>query len=130
MEIIETYGATVCFTAPTAYRAMLAKGKAPQLRTLRRAVSAGVVRAILQGHPDVAWAHVRGRKAPVVGAMVVAEAVLTPEAAARATGNATDNETLAELTAWCRERLPEYGVPRRIKLLDEIPATETLKSEV
>ncbi len=32
---------TVCFTAPTAYRAMLAAGDLSALRTLRRAVSAG-----------------------------------------------------------------------------------------
>ncbi|SIQ11595.1 2-aminobenzoate-CoA ligase [Rhizobium sp. RU35A] len=43
MEIIETYRATICFTAPTAYRAMLAamdQGKV-DLSSLRIAVSAG-----------------------------------------------------------------------------------------
>lgn len=43
MEIIETFKATICFTAPTAYRAMLAamdQGKA-DLSSLRIAVSAG-----------------------------------------------------------------------------------------
>ncbi|MGF9692429.1 AMP-binding protein [Rhizobium sp. 0TCS1.26] len=43
MEIIQTYKATICFTAPTAYRAMLAAmdaGKA-DLSSLRIAVSAG-----------------------------------------------------------------------------------------
>ncbi|WP_199435025.1 AMP-binding protein [Qaidamihabitans albus] len=34
-------GVSVCFTAPTAYRAMLASGEMPALSTLRRAVSAG-----------------------------------------------------------------------------------------
>ena len=29
-----------------------------------------------------------------------------------------------------KERLPDYGVPRMIKLLEEIPAKETLKSDV
>ena len=38
---IAEHGATVCSTAPTAYRAMLAAGKAAQLRGLRRPVSAG-----------------------------------------------------------------------------------------
>jgi benzoate-CoA ligase family protein len=38
---IAAHGVTVCFTAPTAYRAMIAAGKAAQLRGLRRAVSAG-----------------------------------------------------------------------------------------
>lgn len=83
-------------------------------------VSAGVVRSVVQSHPDVAWAHVRGRKSPLVGSMVVAEVVLADGATA----------TTDDLTTWCRERLPEYGVPRRIKLLDAIPAKETLKSDV
>ena len=38
---IAARGVTVCFTAPTAYRAMIAAGKGPQLRGLRRPVSAG-----------------------------------------------------------------------------------------
>ena len=42
IEIIETYKATVCFTAPTAYRAMLtAMDKGADLSSLRIAVSAG-----------------------------------------------------------------------------------------
>jgi acyl-coenzyme A synthetase/AMP-(fatty) acid ligase len=38
---IAARGVTVCFTAPTAYRAMIAAGKGPQLSGLRRPVSAG-----------------------------------------------------------------------------------------
>ena len=42
IEIIETYKATVCFTAPTAYRAMMrAMDKGADLSSLRAAVSAG-----------------------------------------------------------------------------------------
>ncbi|WP_421709430.1 AMP-binding protein [Algihabitans sp.] len=42
IEIIETYKATICFTAPTAYRAMLrAMEQGADLSTLRCAVSAG-----------------------------------------------------------------------------------------
>ncbi|HEX2892238.1 AMP-binding protein [Vineibacter terrae] len=42
IEIIQTYGATVSFTAPTAYRAMLAAhDKGADLSSLRLAVSAG-----------------------------------------------------------------------------------------
>jgi 2-aminobenzoate-CoA ligase len=40
-DAIAEHGVTVLFTAPTAYRAMLAAGKAGQLTTLRRCVSAG-----------------------------------------------------------------------------------------
>lgn len=38
---IESHRVTVCFTAPTAYRAMLAAGLAAALKSVRRAVSAG-----------------------------------------------------------------------------------------
>ncbi len=42
VEIIQTYGATICFTAPTAYRAMLsAMDGGADLSSLRCAVSAG-----------------------------------------------------------------------------------------
>lgn len=86
-------------------------------------VSAGVVRAVLQDHPAVAWAAVRGRRAPLVGQMVVADVVLH-------SGATDDPETTAELVRWATDQLPEYGVPRRIKLLEAIPAKETLKSDV
>jgi acyl-coenzyme A synthetase/AMP-(fatty) acid ligase len=86
-------------------------------------VSAGVVRSVLQSHPAVAWAHVRGRRAPLVGSLVVADVVLT-------SGETTAPDLLAELNRWCAERLPEYGVPRRIKLRASIPTKETLKSDV
>jgi 2-aminobenzoate-CoA ligase len=40
-DLIAEHDVSVCFTAPTAYRAMLTSGKAAQLSRLRRAVSAG-----------------------------------------------------------------------------------------
>ncbi|MFI6321467.1 AMP-binding protein [Nonomuraea sp. NPDC050556] len=40
-DLVETYRATVLFTAPTAYRALLDRGLAPRLAGLRRCVSAG-----------------------------------------------------------------------------------------
>jgi 2-aminobenzoate-CoA ligase len=40
-DLIAEHGATVCFTAPTAYRAMVAGGQAAKLSSLRRGVSAG-----------------------------------------------------------------------------------------
>ncbi|MET7282091.1 AMP-binding protein [Kribbella sp. NPDC005582] len=84
-------------------------------------VSAGVVRSVLMAHPSVAWARVFARKAPLVGRMVAAEVVVS-----QALGPITD----ADLVQWCSSRLPDYGVPRRIRFLDEIPQKETLKSDV
>ncbi|MGW4679223.1 AMP-binding protein [Micromonospora taraxaci] len=85
-------------------------------------VSAGVVRGVLAEHPAVAWARVTGRRAPVLGRMVVAEVVLAP----------TEHLDTAEaaLVRWCADRLPEYAVPRRIRVLTEIPVKESLKSDV
>lgn len=40
-DSIDAHGVTVCFTAPTMYRAMLKAGRAASLGRLRRAVSAG-----------------------------------------------------------------------------------------
>ncbi|TWD81081.1 acyl-CoA synthetase (AMP-forming)/AMP-acid ligase II [Kribbella amoyensis] len=84
-------------------------------------VSAGLVRNVLMAHPAVAWARVFARKAPLVGRMVAAEVVANPEL-----GPITD----ADLVQWCTNRLPDYGVPRRIRFLAEIPQKETLKSDV
>jgi acyl-CoA synthetase (AMP-forming)/AMP-acid ligase II len=84
-------------------------------------VSAGLVRNVLTSHPSVAWARVFSRKAPLVGRMVAAEVVLDDSM-----GPLSD----ADLVQWCSTRLPDYGVPRRIRILDEIPAKETLKSDV
>ncbi|HLR83692.1 MAG TPA: AMP-binding protein [Nocardioidaceae bacterium] len=39
--LIDEFGATICFTAPTAYRAMLSNGDAKRLKSLRAGVSAG-----------------------------------------------------------------------------------------
>lgn len=82
--------------------------------------SAGKVRSTLLSHPDVAWAAVKGRKAPLVGNMVVAEVVLRDGAQVES----------AALQAYCAQRLPDYSVPRRIRVLPEIPMKETLKSDV
>ena len=41
LEAIERHRATICFTAPTAYRAMLSLGMAGRAASLRRCVSAG-----------------------------------------------------------------------------------------
>ncbi|WP_341351261.1 hypothetical protein [Nocardioides convexus] len=59
----------------------------------------------------------------MVGTIVVADVVLT-------SGATEDPEALTRITDWCRDRLPDYGVPRRVALLAQIPTKETLKSDV
>ncbi len=56
---IPHYGATVCFTAPTAYRAMLAKQATHDLSSLRKCVSAG--EALPRGTYE-AWLKATGLK--------------------------------------------------------------------
>jgi acyl-CoA synthetase (AMP-forming)/AMP-acid ligase II len=80
--------------------------------------SASKVREVLQSHEAVAWARVRGRKAPIVGTLVTADVVVSA---------AVDER---DLVAWCAARLPEHAVPRRLRFLDAIPMKETLKSDV
>ncbi len=81
-------------------------------------VSASAVRDVLQSHPAVHWARVRGRRAPIVGQVVAAEVV---------TDGTVDEQ---ELRAWAAVRLGESAVPRNVRMLDEIPIKETLKSDV
>ncbi len=81
-------------------------------------VSAGTVRDVLLAHPAVRWARVTGRRAPLVGQMVCAEIV---------TDGQLDDSALQR---WAGERLAEHAVPRRIRVLPEIPVKETLKSDV
>ncbi|MGD7705824.1 AMP-binding protein [Microlunatus sp. Y2014] len=87
--------------------------------------SAAEVRDVLLQHPWVRWAAVRGRKAPMVGTIVVADVVLDP-----AHADADRAEVDATLTEHSRARLAEYAVPRRFKVLPEIPTKESLKSDV
>lgn len=83
-------------------------------------ISAASVREVLVSHPDVLWAAVQARRAPLVGSVVAAEVVLVE-------GAATE---VPDLIRWCRARLPEHGVPRSLTRLDGIPIKESLKTDV
>lgn len=82
-------------------------------------VSAGKVREALLAHPGIAWAAIKARKAPVVGNLVQASVVL-------------DDPSLTEddIISYCSAHLAETEVPRRVRILDEIPLKESLKSDV
>jgi acyl-coenzyme A synthetase/AMP-(fatty) acid ligase len=81
-------------------------------------VSTAEVGAVLLEHPKVAWCRVFGKRSPIVGELPVAEVAL-------AFGESADED---ELLAWCRGRLPEVALPRKIEFVAEIPATAALKS--
>ena len=78
------------------------------------------IEAHLMTHPEVLWARVTARKAPLVGALPVAEVVLK---------SPTDqNEAEQMLNAHCEAGLAEYAVPRLWELHDQIPMQASLKS--
>ena len=81
-----------------------------------------VERALLE-HPRVAWCRVRARQSNLMGSLIAADLVLRTPAE-----NALEME--AELAGHARARLPDYAVPRLWRLLDAIPTTGNLKTEL
>lgn len=80
-------------------------------------IHAGDVEAVLYEHPGVLEAAAVGIAHPTLGEDVGAAVVPKP-------GAALDP---AELTEFCRERLADYKVPRRVLLVDELPRNATGK---
>ncbi len=75
------------------------------------------VEDVLIAHPAVREAAVIGEPDAYRGETVKAFVSFTPGQTA----------TLEEITAFCRERLASYKVPRRIEVIDELPKTLTGK---
>jgi acyl-CoA synthetase (AMP-forming)/AMP-acid ligase II len=78
------------------------------------------IEAHLMTHPEVIWARVTARRAPLVGHLPVAQVVLNRPADPEA------DET--RLTAHCEGRLAEYAIPRMWEFLDSVPLRASLKS--
>lgn len=76
------------------------------------------VEAVLESHPGVRRARVSARLHPHLGEIPVAEIV---------PADATAPPAPAELTAFCRERLPAYKIPRSLRAVAELPLTPTGK---
>ncbi|MGZ4540185.1 MAG: AMP-binding enzyme, partial [Blastococcus sp.] len=72
------------------------------------------VENVLAEHPGVALAAGIGVPDPVLGE--VGLYFVVPRDPAAPPG-------AAELTAWCRDRLADYKVPRRIEVRGELPTT-------
>ncbi|WP_409566332.1 ANL family adenylate-forming protein [Methylobacterium sp. J-070] len=81
------------------------------------------VEAVLNRHPGVSMARVRGRPNPILGSLVVADIALhgrLPEG--------DDAAALsAELLALCRRELPAYKVPARLVFVETLPLTASGK---
>jgi acetyl-CoA synthetase len=83
-------------------------------------IGPGEIEDCLVRHPSVALAAAIGVPDELRGEVVKAFVVPTP--------GATPGDALAaELTAWVRERLAPYEVPRAIAFVDELPLTVTGK---
>jgi acyl-CoA synthetase (AMP-forming)/AMP-acid ligase II len=78
-------------------------------------ISAGQMRDSLLSHPEIQWARVYPERAPIVGNLLAADVVTS-----------LDEQALA---GWARATLPGYVAPVSFRLLDTIPARESLKSE-
>jgi acyl-CoA synthetase (AMP-forming)/AMP-acid ligase II len=78
------------------------------------------IEAHLLSHPDVIWAQVTARRAPLVGYLPVASVVLRHKLK-------PDNAE-AMLTAYCLNRLADYAVPRLWEFPDTVPIRASLKS--
>lgn len=76
--------------------------------------------AHLMAHPDVVWAQVTARRAPLVGYLPVAAVVLRHPMDAEAAENM--------LLQHCESRLVDYAIPRVWDFLDSVPMRASLKS--
>ena len=79
------------------------------------------IEAQLMRHPNVVWAQVHERRAPLVGSLPAARIVLRAPA-----WDPTRDEN--ELAAFARECLPEHAVPRAWRFLTDIPMQSSLKA--
>jgi long-chain acyl-CoA synthetase len=76
------------------------------------------VEAVLDGHPGIARSRVVAREHPHLGEIPVADVV--PE-------SGVEPPSQKELSAYCREMLPTYKVPRQFRLVEALPMTATGK---
>jgi acyl-CoA synthetase (AMP-forming)/AMP-acid ligase II len=83
-------------------------------------VYAEEVEAVISGDPRVRMARVRARKSPITGAVLVAEVVLTDQAAADSAQHEPIRQALIER---CRARLQSHKVPTMLSFVAALPLT-------
>jgi len=77
------------------------------------------VESLLYGHPDVQEACVIAAKDSTRGETVKAVVVLKPASKGKVDGDA--------ITAWAREKMAAYKVPRVVEFVDALPRSATGK---
>jgi acyl-CoA synthetase (AMP-forming)/AMP-acid ligase II len=80
-------------------------------------VHASDVESVLYSHPEISEAAVVGKPHAVLGEDIAAYVVLTPGA----------KVTPEEITAFCKEHLADYKVPRTVIIRDDLPRNATGK---
>lgn len=81
------------------------------------------VEAVLNRHPRVSFAQVRGRPSPILGSLVIADLVPSDPLSAD-----WDRAALiVDILAFCRKELAAYKVPTRITFVDALPLTASGK---
>ncbi len=78
------------------------------------------IEAHLLRHPDVLWAQVKARRAPLVGHLPMATVVLRRPM--------DEAEAEAMLIAHCEGQLADYAIPRIWDFPDHVPLRASLKS--
>lgn len=81
------------------------------------------VEAVINQHPRVRMSLVRGRKSPITGAIVVADAVLEDDAGDAAAEKALKEEIVAE----CRKALAPYKVPTAVRFVPSLEVSPSGK---
>src|SRR5258708_769944 len=144
VKIIETYKATICFTSPTAYRAMMAAmDKGADLSSLRLAVSAGETlpapvfeswtrktgKTILDGIGSTELLHIfiTNRVGDVVGAPDEARGMIVKAYVVVAPGVAADDALTTALQDHVKREIAPYKYPRAVEFVAQLPKTETGK---
>ncbi|HEX8233536.1 MAG TPA: class I adenylate-forming enzyme family protein [Caulobacteraceae bacterium] len=79
------------------------------------------VEAVINRHPSVSMSLVKGRRNPITGAIVTAEAVLA--------GAEPTRELTEEVLELCRAALPPHKVPASLKFVDSLAVTAGGKLE-
>lgn len=103
------------------YYRILGRSSVDIIKTGGYKVSALEIEEVLREHPDVADCAVVGLPDPEWGERVAAAVVPTERPGTSDRNHERGEELLATLDGWARERLASYKVPRRWRLVDELP---------
>jgi acyl-coenzyme A synthetase/AMP-(fatty) acid ligase len=83
------------------------------------------VETVINRHPSVQMSLVKSRRSPIMGAIVIADVVLAPTAAA--TGDGAAKALEAEILQACRKTLAWYKVPAVVRIIPSLDVSPSGK---